>query len=353
MLGMSRPSKSVKTFVAVAVGLALLGLVLYLFLGTNQDDSEPSQPAPPDNGLVVTRNIISSYTRDLNHDLTVSLSGNFAPGQTGQLDVSFKQLACRSLVEYLGSDSPESAREQLSAHALSFQAARQSLLDGADLPATSPLVRGDKLSQGILNQGQDIYGNFRLLANYDHYRQQQSDLSIFDDSDLEFIRRGQIIAHALYYADSPSGQPRPDIAYGLTTEGPSPQPVLNYAATVETISQNLDRYQICDLTYIYTNSSDEGLNSPDFGDVCRSGSLPRPAEFSFVVPSLSATAYVNPTVNHPDSWPIAQGALTEDCDGSYIGRNQTHQRVVQFLILADTDLEALTVDVSGQSVLLD
>lgn len=333
----------------LAVGLLAAGLII--FAGGNDRADRP--PTDDNKSVSITRKDYS-YVKDLNRDLVVEIQDTSDSESEARFDVSFKQLACQTTLEYLGRDDLDSVKRDLDRYAEAFEAVRQDILANAGLPETADLVYGSDLAEDILNQSQDIYGNFRLLANYDHYVEQESELAVFDDRALDFIARVQVTAYAMDYASASADQPRPDLAYGITPEESSPDYFSNPAINVAKIQQDIGKYQICDLDYIYTNVSGQGLSSHGFGDICRSGSLPRPAEFSFVAPLIAeSVAYVNETVNHPASWPIGYESLTEDCAGSHIERNKTHVRVIKFLMPADTNLDNLTIELAGQTVPLN
>ena len=346
-------NKKTVSIVAAIICLATAGLIV--FIANNQtDDNQPTDKSNDLTRSVSTRAQTYDYIRDLDQDLIVELPNTSDPDQSGRFDVSFKQLACRSTLQYLGQDELESTKRNLVEYANTFEVARQDILSSANLPETAPLIYGDDLSKGILNQGSDIYANFRLLANYSHYAEQQSGLDVLNSADLDLIRRAQVIGYAMNYIASATDQPRPDLAYELTRGDLAENYFLNSAITVGRIQQDLDKYRICKLDYIYTNISGQGLSSHGFSDICRSGSLARPIEFSFVVPSIvESVAYINETINHPDSWPIGYDSTTEDCGGSYIERNQTHVRAVKFLMPVDTNFDEIMIKLADQIITLN
>ena len=344
-------NKKAVSIVAGVICLALAGLII--LIANNQSVDQPHDLGSSTlSSRANTKNY--DYIRDLDQDLIVDLPSNSDPDNNGRFDVSFKQLACQSTLQYLGRDDLASTKQDLVEYANTFKAARQDILTNANLPATSALIYEDDLSQDILNQGSDIYANFRLLANYSHYTDQQSALAVLNSDDLDFITRAQVIGYAMNFIASAVDQPRPDLAYGLSARDSARNYFLNSAVTVEEIQQDVDKYRICDLDYIYTNVSGQGLSSHDFSDICRSGSLARPVEFSFVTPLIvESVAYIDETINHPNSWPIGYDSTTEDCGGSYIERNQTHVRVVKFLMPADTNFDGLIIEIANQIITLN
>lgn len=336
--------------IIIAVAVIILAIVVIIIIRNNGSKSDPSSSSTPttsDSASDITVNIEPDAKRDIDQTENIQV---FQVGRLNQFEVNFKSVACYNLPTYISGVADQRATSaELTRLAEAFKQARDDISSSTNLPQIAPMIRGDRLAENILNQANDIYGNFWLVANYSHYVEQQDALNVFSDQELAFIKRAQHVAYALGYVNSSSSQPRPDIAYGMRVEGTSASEqssVLMTTIGVDAIIENLDKYQICSFDYSYTNTADEGANSGDFNDICRSGTLGRPVPFNFVMPSIDSTAYVNETVNHPQSWPIGYESLTEDCDGSHIGSGETHNRNVKFLMPADIEVETTDININ-------